>query len=480
VFRIVRCSLRNRRPCSFVSRLELVPVIAGLLGLMLLALPSSAASVGRGPGVGRAAMGSAAPAAGDLWPTFGHDAAHSGLSSDASITASAASGLTKRWSASLGNIAEASPAVAYSATLDETIAYDVTQTGVASAFNASTGALVWHHSVGEMVESSPSVYNGTVYFGTASGTLEALNASTGAVECTFTLPVVAPAPGPGRLISSPVVGDVDGSGPTVFIGDAGTGGTNEGLNGGHFWAITGVGNTVGGCRQKWVYDNWSDKGTGTQTGVWDEPALAQNTHGQWEVVFGTSNPDQSVYALNAVSGSRLWRFHTENNGADEDVGAGPTIGLPSANGFADGVVYIDGKDGIEYALDLLTGKKIWQFTLGAGSADTDGIAEAALSGNTLVVCYANKLFALKARTGAVIWKTTAGARIVASPAVSGPSRHQVVFVGELNGTEHGLKLQNGVQVFTAATTGKLKASATVADGMLYFTNSGKFYAYAPP
>jgi len=82
-----------------------------------------------------------------------------------------------------------------------------------------------------------------------------------------------------------------------------------------------------------MYDNWPNKGpTGTLTGVWDEPALAQNRGGTWEVVFGTSNPDQSVYALNAVNGLRLWRFRTLNNGPDEDVGAGPTIGLPGSNG----------------------------------------------------------------------------------------------------------------------------------------------------
>src|SRR5262249_6649162 len=140
------------------------------------------------------------------------------------------------------------------------------------------------------------------------------------------------------------VKNVDGTGPTVFIGDAGTAGAGESENGGHFWAITGVGNTARGCRAKWMYDNWPKKGaTGTQTGVWDEPALVHNSRGSWEVVFGTSNPDQSVYALNAVNGSRLWRYHTQRNGPDEDVGAGPTIGLPGANGFRHGVVYIDGK-----------------------------------------------------------------------------------------------------------------------------------------
>jgi len=366
----------------------------------------------------------------------------------------------------------ASPAVAYSTTLQETIVYDVTSGGVAYAFNAATGAPVWQRSLAGHVLSSPAVFNGTIYIGTSNRTLAALNADTGVVQCTFTLPVT----NPGRLISSPVVGVVDGSGPIVFIGDAGTAESN---NGGHFWAITGVGNNAGGCRKKWMYDNWPNKGTtGTLAGVWDEPALTRNTRGTWEVVFGTSNPDQSVYALNAAKGSLLWRFHTLHNSGDEDVGAGPTIDRPGRQ-FPDGAVYVDGKDGIEYALDLRTGKKIWSFTLGAGSRAANAVSEAALTGNTLVVCFAMTVFALNAKTGALKWKVTLGSQVRASPAVSGPSGDQVLFVGDVGGTEYGLNVHNGSQVFTAATGSQLQASAAVAVGTLYFTSGSTFYAYSP-
>jgi outer membrane protein assembly factor BamB len=450
---------------------------------VLLAFASPPASaVGRG-NISRAARASAAP--NDLWPEFGHDPLHSGVASDTAISSSTASKLAKRWSASLSSdsFRAPSPVVAYSGKLSETVVYTVTFGGTVSAVDAGTGKLVWTRSVGADVEASPAVYNGTVYIGDLNGRLHALSTATGAVHCTFTLPVIAPATQPGEIVSSPVVGNVDGTGATVFIGDAGLhpkGQPQDLVNGGHFWAITGVGNRAGGCRRKWMYDNWPKKGAnGTQTGVWDEPALAQNSRGGWEVVFGTGNPDQSVYALNAVNGSRLWRYHTLQNGPDEDVGAGPTIGPPGANGFADGVVYIDGKDGVEYAFDLLTGKKIWQFTLGPGTNQADGVSEAALSGNTLVVCYANSIFALDATTSAVIWHVTRGKLIQASPAVSGPSGDQVALVGDTAGTEYGFNLQNGDQVFAAATSGNLEASAAVANGMLYFTNGGTFYAYGP-
>ena len=412
---------------------------------------------------------------------FGHDPLHSGVASDTAIGESTASSLSLRWSRSLGSGQDQpSPAVAYNAALKETLVYDVTFTGVVSAFNASTGALVWRRTVASPVYSSPAVYGNTVYFGNDQGTLLALNAATGAAQCTFTLPVLPPATKPGRIFSSPVVGNVDGTGPTVFFGDAGLGSVTEANNGGHMWAVTGVGNSAGNCREKWVYDNWPNKGTnGTMAGVWDEPALVPETNGTWAVLFGTSNPDGAVYALNAVTGARLWRFQTMQTGQDQDVGAGPTISPPGANGFADGVAYIDGKDGIEYALDLVTGNEIWSVTLGPGSANAIAVSTAALTGNTLTVAYNGSVFALNATTGTLIWQATPGGTIQASPAVSGAPGNQALFVGDINDHEYGFSLATGAQVFAAVTASKVQDSAAIANGTLYFASRGTLYAYAP-
>jgi outer membrane protein assembly factor BamB len=439
-----------------------------------------AGTVTLGP-AGAAGAASRAVAAADTWPSFGHDRWHSGVSPDTAIGQSTAPSLATRWSQPLGTTSnQPSPAVAFNTTRNETLVYYVTYAGVASAFDASTGALVWRRTVGTHVFSSPAVYRNTVYFGDNEGTLEALNAATGAVRCTFTLPIFPPATKPGRIFSSPVVRDVDGTGPTVFFGDAGVPATGEGLNGGHMWAVTGAGNTAGQCRKKWMYNNWPNKGThGTMTGVWDEPGLVKDSNGTWAVVFGTSNPDGAVYVLNAVNGSRLWRFQTAQTGDDQDVGAGPTISPPGGNGFTDGVVYIDGKDGIEYALSLLTGKQIWSFTLGPGSATALAVSTAALAGNTLAVCYSGSVFALNATTGAVIWQATPGGNLQASPAVSGGAGDQALFVGDSNDTEYGFSLASGAQVFSATTTGTIQDSAAVATGTLYFAAGGTLYAYAP-
>ena len=244
--------------------------------------------------------------------------------------------------------------------------------------------------------------------------------------------------------------------------------------------VAGVGNTAGACKEKWVYSNWQDKGTtGSMTGVWDGAGLVQQSNGTWAVVLGSSNPDNAVYALNAATGARLWRFQTVQTGDDEDVGAGPTISAPGVNGFTDGVVYIDGKDGVEYALDLVNGHKIWSFTLGPGSASALAVSTAALAGNTLVTAYAGTMFALNATTGALIWQATPGGVFLASPAVSGAAGDQALFAGNTNGHEYGLSLADGTVLFNATAASEIQGSTAVASGTLYFASGGTLFAYAP-
>ena len=159
-----------------------------------------------------------------------------------------------------------------------------------------------------------------------------------------------------------MVGHIDSTGPIVYFGDIGQ---SEKVNAGHEWAVTGFGNSAGNCQPKWSFNGWTNKGgNGTKTGSWSSPTLTQDSTGQWLIVLGSSNPDEAVYALKASDGTKLWRFQSQKIHGDEDIGAGTTIGAPGVNGFADGVVYIDGKDKIEYALNLHTGAQICRSTWG--------------------------------------------------------------------------------------------------------------------
>ena len=182
------------------------------------------------------------------------------------------------------------------------------------------------------MENGFQLSRNTLYFGSDDGNLYALDAATGHLRCSF-------ATG-GRVIAAPVIGDPDGTGSVVFFGDAGPSETD---NAGHEWAITAVGNPNGDCLLKWVFDGWVNRGTsGTKTGSWSPPAIGVDPTGRTLLVFGSSNPDDSVYALDASTGTEVWRYQTYA-GLQNDVGAGPTIAPPGTHGLTDGAVYINGK-----------------------------------------------------------------------------------------------------------------------------------------
>jgi outer membrane protein assembly factor BamB len=197
------------------------------------------------------------------------------------------------------------------------------------------------------------------------------------------------------------------------------------------------------------------------------------------VVFGSTNPDDAVYALDARDGLLAWRFQTAVTALDEDVGAAPTISAPGVNGITDGAVYVDGKDRIEYALNLRTGEQLWSFDLGRDAgAQTNCQSAAALLGRQLVVPYNAYVYKLDAVTGKRVWRTAAApATFLSSPAISGGAGDRVVFSGDLAGVEHGYRLVDGAEVSAFSTAGAVLSSVAISSGTVYFGGTDH-YVYA--
>ncbi len=206
-----------------------------------------------------------------------------------------------------------------------------------SAYDANTGDRQWVLQLGASLQSSPAIVNNVIYFGDNDHKLYAVNASTGSTICTFT--------SPGNISSSPVVVNPDGTGLVVYFGENGLTGADDG---GAEFAINAVDpNSAADCSQKWEFTGFgSPPGSATQAGSWSPPAFGTDVNGRHLLVFGGSSPDCAVYAVDAVTGQLVWRFQTKVLSSDDDVGAGPTITPPGANGFADGVAYVAGKDNI--------------------------------------------------------------------------------------------------------------------------------------
>ena len=325
------------------SRSALAAVAAGaaLTGALATAGPASAAAH-PGPGHGHRA---AAPVFTD-WPMFRANPSHTGYSPETAINSTNASSLAATWTAPLGTGSDTSPAVVMNATLGKALVYAAAGNHF-YAYPARGGAAVWTYKVPTgVVENSPAVFHGVVYFATTSGTVFARNATTGAPMCSFNAG--------GPVLASPVVVNAaNGSGPVVYVGTI----PGNGAPGAE-WAINGPGNRASGCTKDWEFTSFAVAPGGT----WSSPAYGTDARGVPLVVFGSKDRDDAVYALNANTGALVWRYRTSTLSL-ADVGAAPTISTPGQNGFADGVVYVVGKDKEVYALNLTTGRLVWKFAL---------------------------------------------------------------------------------------------------------------------
>jgi outer membrane protein assembly factor BamB len=145
---------------------------------------------------------------------------------------------------------------------------------------------------------------------------------------------------------------------------------------------------------------------------------------------------------------------------------------------AGGAVYIEGKDGVVYALDLTTGSVLWTFT--AGSPGLTASA-GALAGNTLVIGSINGVYGLNATTGAMLWHSLSGI-VVAAPAISGPAGRKVAFIGGTKGNLFGLSVATGAKLWTSpGTSAGYYASPAVSRGRVFDVDlSGKLTSYALP
>jgi outer membrane protein assembly factor BamB len=370
------------------------------------------------------ALGIAGTASAADWPMFRANPGHSGVSPETAISTTTAHSLTTRWTARLGTPSYTSPAVA--TTRGRALVY----AGAGNhfyAYPAGGGAAAWRFTLtAGVAENSPAVAGGVVYFGSTAGTIYALNASTGARICSFSTGQA--------ILASPVVVNT-GSGPVVYDGTVPNGGS------GAEYAIYGPGNTHGACKEDWKFSSWAMSPDGT----WSSPAYGIGANRVPLLVFGSKDRDDSVYALNANTGARVWRFQT-STAADSDVGAPPTISARGQNGFANGVVYVTGKDKIVYALNLATGALIWKHALVAG---TNGdVAGASLVGDRLYVDSDTGVYALNATTGAQIWHALSQATFFDSPAVTGPVGRQVLVAASTEGSMYALNLVTGATLWT--------------------------------
>jgi outer membrane protein assembly factor BamB len=311
------------------------------------------------------------------------------------------------WKHTAGNIVTTSP------TVSNGVVYSGSDDNNVYALDVATGALKWKYTTGNGVYSSPAVSNGVVYVGSWDDNVYALDAVTGTLKWKYTTG--------NRVYSSPAV-----SNGVVYVGSYDD----------NVYALDAVTGTL-----KWKYT--------TGNGVYSSPAVSNG------VVY-VGSYDDNVYALDAVTGTLKWKYTT-----GDIVYSSPAV--------SNGVVYVGSVDQNIYALDAVTGTKIWS------TAGDTVYSSPAVSGGVVYVG-SNPVYALNASTGTKIWSYTTPTggsftEYYSTPAVSGG----VVYVGSYDDNVYALDAATGVLKWNY-TTGRsiYGTSPAVSDGVVYVTSDNVY------
>ena len=406
------------------------------------------------------------------WPTYAHDAQHTGHG-QTSLTPASVTTLAPAWEFPTGDAVTATPTV-----VDGTV-YAGSWDGWFYAVDLETGALRWKYQLqaqdavtpypgqnprditsdGGLVTSSawyqPGPGNGSGH-GTgappdlvifAGGyTLYALNARTGTLfwKHDYTgRPQLPPDPNQDgtRIFSSPVV-----VGHTVMFGV-----DTDGEKNSHGYV---VGASLATGDPIWEYqDDVNQQGQIENNGCGNVWASGTILPREGLVVFDSADcnfadpppTSESVFALHIATGKLAWRFRPAHsaNQCDLDFGASANAGL-APNGAA---IFLGAgsKDGTYYSLDPSTGHLRWSTNVVFGGFAGGFIASAAYDGHRIYASTAlgdfgrfegggevhcdpgnprdtptqePSVHAFNATTGAVVWQSTQAASF-ASTTVAG-------------------------------------------------------------
>jgi outer membrane protein assembly factor BamB len=231
----------------------------------------------------------------------------------------------KLWETPVGTLAASSPAVDVKdqlvimvvlSTNPSATQSQVPGNGRVVALSMRTGRQVWWHPVPPGSESSPVVWNSTVYFGDQDGTVYALRAGNGSTVWTYKAS--------GAVKGGPALAN-----GILYFGDyAGRAYALNARTGAKVWAVSTSGTAFG-------------FGSGS---FYSSPAIAFG-----RVYMG--NTDHFVYSFAARTGQLAWRTGTSgyvysSPAVEETPGLGPTV-------------YIGSYDGSLYALDARSGAIRW-------------------------------------------------------------------------------------------------------------------------
>jgi glucose dehydrogenase len=143
---------------------------------------------------------------------------------------------------------------------------------------------------------------------------------------------------------------------------------------------------------------------------------------------------------------------------------------------ANGVVYVGATDGIFYALNANTGALNWSYNTTC-SGLVHGISPAVVNGLVYLGtnCGAHGVVALKASTGALVWRSNTAVFQDSSPAVA----NGLLYIGDVCCTVYAFNAASGALAWTyqIPTGNQVRSSPAVGNGIVCVVdNDGNLYA----
>jgi len=202
---------------------------------------------------------------------------------------------------------------------------------------------------------------------------------------------------------------------------------------------------------KWTYD--------ADGPFWGSPVVAGGT-----VYIGST--DNSVYALDAETGTQEWAFQTQHR----------VEGTPA---YHDGTVYVGSYDKHLYAIDASDGTEQWSRAFdglirGSPTVWNGSVFIGVGCHNLACAWYADEndvpktgwIYSLDAASGETNWRYEVGNEVVSSPAVT----DELVYIGASDGTMYALSPMSGDVEWTYDTRDMIWSSPAVAYGTVYITD----------
>ena len=303
--------------------------------------------------------------------------------------------------------------------------------------------VAWRYQAGSLVEFPPAVGFHRLFFATNKGTFTAISARTGKRAWKYAS---------NRCVSaSPAIGPhAHGTVYEAFLNrppcNAQSGGHGED---GEVIAFSG-----GTGKIHWRHRIGPSESSPLLVGA--------------RLYVGDWNGD--VWAFDANHGRVLWRRHVAH------------AAIKGALAYASGRLYVGAYDGHVYCLSM-GGALVWRASAQPRIFGTARFysTPALAYGRVFVGSTDGKVYAFGATTGNRLWSHSTGGYVYASPAVW----RQLVLVGSYGGRFYALDAGTGEPHWTFEAHGPISGSATVVDGVVYFSTlsqkglkNGRTYALA--